>query len=102
MNTRLDGLRGWLSEIDESLKKRSIIALILTCLAVGAGAAAIYISVTKNSDADRITALEARIAAMEAATGATTDPGVTPDVGIPPASGTTTDPDPVVPAAPSE
>lgn len=97
VNTRLDGQRGWLNELEESLKKRSIIALVLTCLAVGAGAAAIYISVTKNSDADRITALETRIAALEAATGATTDPGtttdpgVTPDTAIPPASGTTSD-----------
>ena len=65
--TRLDGQRGWLNEIDRSLKKRSIIALVLTCLAVGAGAAAIYISVTKNSDADRISALETRIEALEAA-----------------------------------
>jgi hypothetical protein len=65
--TRLDGQRGWLNEIDRSLKKRSIIALVLTCLAVGVGAAAIYISVSKNSDADRISALETRIEALEAA-----------------------------------
>ncbi len=83
--TRLDGQRGWLNELDRSLKKRSIIALVLTCLAVGVGAAAMYIAITKNSDADRITALESRISALEAATGATTlDPGA-----VPPPSGTT-------------
>ena len=92
--TRLDGQRGWLNELDRSLRKRSIIALVLTCLAVGAGAAAIYISVTKNSDADRISALETRIEALEAAGAAngiapsttvpetgTADPGLLPDTG---------------------
>ena len=83
--TRLDGQRGWLNELDRSLKKRSIIALVLTCLAVGVGAAAMYIAITKNSDSERITALESRIAALEAATGATTlDP-----TAIPPSTGTT-------------
>jgi hypothetical protein len=83
--TRVDGQRGWLNEIDRSLKKRSIIALVLTCLAVGVGAAAMYIAITKNSDGDRITALESRISALEAATGATTlDPSA-----VPPPSGTT-------------
>lgn len=83
--TRLDGQRGWLNELDRSLKKRSIIALVLTCLSVGVGSAAMYIAITKNSDGDRITALESRIAALEAATGATTlDP-----TAIPPESGTT-------------
>lgn len=70
---RLDGQRGWLNELDTSLKKRSIIALILTCLAVGAGAAAIYISLTKNSDGDRIDALETRIENLEAAAGVATE-----------------------------
>lgn len=67
--TRLDGQRGWLAQIDESLKKRSIIALVLTCLAVGVGAAAIYISLTKNADGDRIDALQSRVEALEAAAG---------------------------------
>ena len=83
--TRLDGQRGWLNEIDRSLRKRSIIALVLTCLAVGAGAAAIYISVTKNSDSDRINALETRIESLEAASGV-----------VPPETGTTL-PETVVP-----
>ncbi len=78
--TRLDGQRGWLNELDRSLKKRSIIALVLTCLAVGAGAAAIYIAVTKNSDADRISALETRIEALEAAGAAS---GVAPSTTLP-------------------
>jgi len=78
--TRLDGQRGWLNEIDRSLKKRSIIALVLTCLAVGAGVAAIYISVTKNNDADRISALETRIEALEAAGAAS---GITPSTVVP-------------------
>lgn len=89
--TRLDGQRGWLNEIDRSLKKRSIIALVLTCLAVGVGAAALYISITKNSDSDRISALETRILALEAASNPTgiTDPTtVVPDTGaIDPATG---------------
>ena len=83
--TRLDGQRGWLNELDRSLKKRSIIALVLTCLAVGVGAAAMYIAISKNSDSDRITALQTRIEALEAASGVTTvDPAA-----IPPATGTT-------------
>lgn len=64
---RLDGLRGWLAEIDRSLRRRSVIALVLTALAIGAGAAAIYISLTKNADSDRIDALETRIENLEAA-----------------------------------
>ncbi|MEX0620168.1 MAG: hypothetical protein WD181_01145 [Solirubrobacterales bacterium] len=90
--TRLDGQRGWLNELDRSLKKRSIIALILTCLAVGASAAALYISITKNSDADRINALETRIEAIEEA--AATDgvaPATLPDTETPDA-GTTVPP----------
>jgi hypothetical protein len=99
--TRLDGQRGWLNELDRSLKKRSIIALVLTCLAVGVGAAALYISITKNSDADRIDALEARIELIEAAAATsgiapTTSPettlpetGVTDSTGVVPESGTT-------------
>jgi len=67
--TRLDGQRGWLAQIDRSLKKRSIIALVLTCLAVGVGAAALYVSLTKNADGDRIDALQTRIEALEAAAG---------------------------------
>lgn len=90
--TRLDGQRGWLNEIDRSLKKRSIIALVLTCLAVGAGAAAIYISVTKNSDADRISALETRIEALEAAGAAS---GIAPSTAVPETG--VTDPSTVVP-----
>lgn len=87
---RLDGQRGWLNELDTSLKKRSIIALVLTCLAIGAGAAAIYISVTKNSDGDRIDALETRIENLEAAAGVAAESGSTlpddeailPDTGV--------------------
>jgi len=97
--TRLDGQRGWLKELDDSLRKRSIVALVLTCLAVGVGAAALYISITKNADGDRITALEKRITALEDATGGgaagstvpTVPPtGVTPPAGTLPGSGTTT------------
>ncbi|MGK2956453.1 MAG: hypothetical protein ACSLFI_12395 [Solirubrobacterales bacterium] len=88
LSTRLDGQRGWLNELDRSLKKRSLIALILTCLAVGVGAAAMYIAITKNSDSDRINALETRIEAIEAVSGATT--GVVPETGVTlPETGTT-------------
>jgi hypothetical protein len=91
--TRLDGQRGWLNELDRSLRKRSIIALILTCLAVGVGAAALYIALTRNSDADRIDALEARIELIEEA-GATSGiaPTITPETGATD-SGTTVPPD---------
>lgn len=90
--TRLDGQRGWLAQLDRSLKKRSIIALVLTCLAVGVGAAAIYISLTKNADSDRIDALQTRIENLEAAAGIpSTDSGTTlPETGVSPDAGVTT------------
>ena len=95
--TRLDGQRGWLAQLDRSLKKRSIIALILTCLAVGVGAAALYVSLTKNADSDRIDALQTRVEALEAAAGITSlettvpETGTTvPETGVPlPESGVT-------------
>ena len=80
--TRLDGQRGWLAQIDRSLKKRSIIALVLTCLAVGVGAAALYISLTKNADSDRINALQTRVEALEAAAGIAPADGVVPETGV--------------------
>lgn len=79
---RLDGLRGWLAEIDRSLRRRSVIALVLTALAIGAGAAAIYISLTKNADTERIDALETRIENLEAAAAGvaeTEEPVTTPE-----------------------
>lgn len=107
---RLDGLRGWLAEIDRSLRRRSVIALVLTALAIGAGAAAIYISLTKNADSDRIDALETRIENLEAAAAGvagtdsvteplpedtTPTPAPTPDtdqaVPVPPDAGVTED-----------
>ncbi|MGA7397349.1 MAG: hypothetical protein WBW62_07885 [Solirubrobacterales bacterium] len=97
ISTRLDGQRGWLNELDRSLKKRSIIALVLTCLAVGVGAAAMYIAITKNSDGDRITALQTRVEALEAASGVTTaDPAT-----LIPETGTTL-PEPVPPTGTTE
>lgn len=95
VQTRLDGQRGWLNELDRSLKKRSLIALVLTCLAVGAAAAAIYISISKNSDSERIDALETRIEALEAAAGTTTTPEETlPETTVP---GTDEETDPLIP-----
>lgn len=88
--TRLDGQRGWLAQIERSLKKRSIIALVLTCLAVGVGAAALYVSLTKNADGDRIDALQTRVEALEAAAGIPPSDSTLPDTG-------TTLPDPGVP-----
>ena len=79
--TRLDGQRSWLNELDNSLRKRSIVALVLTCLAVGVGAAAMYIAITKNSDSDRITALETRISALEAASTGTVPETTVPETG---------------------
>jgi hypothetical protein len=93
---RLDGLRGWLAEIDRSLRRRSIIALVLTALAIGAGAAAIYISLTKNAESDRIDALETRIESLEAAAAGVATPEATTDESAGPAldeSGTTPAPD---------
>jgi len=80
--TRLDGQRGWLAQLEKSLKKRSIIALVLTCLAVGVGAAALYISLTKNSDSDRIDALQTRIEALETAAGVTSTDTSIPETGV--------------------
>lgn len=76
---RLDGLRGWLAEIDRSLKRRSVVALVLTALAIGAGAAAIYISLTKNAESDRIDALETRVENLEAAAAGVAEAEVTED-----------------------
>lgn len=72
---RLDGLRGWLAEIDRSLKRRSVVVLVLTALAIGAGAAAIYISLTKNAESERIDALETRIENLEAAAAGVAEAG---------------------------
>ncbi|HMT04607.1 MAG TPA: hypothetical protein PKD76_03585 [Solirubrobacterales bacterium] len=80
--TRLDGQRGWLAQLEKSLKKRSIIALVLTCLAVGVGAAALYISLTKNSDSDRIDALQTRVEALETAAGVTSTDSTIPETGV--------------------
>jgi hypothetical protein len=87
VKTRLDGQRGWLNELDRSLKKRSLIALILTSLAIGAAAAAIYISISKNSDSERLDALETRVEALEAAAGTTTTPEVPPAEEVEPETG---------------
>ena len=68
-----------------------------------------YITITKNSDGDRINALETRVEALEAATGATTvvvpetvvPETVIPETGVTPSgvTGTTT---PVIPTVPAE
>ncbi len=110
VKTRLDGQRGWLNEIDRSLKKRSLIALVLTCLAIGAGAAAIYIAISNNNkNSERIDALETRVEALEAAAGTTTTPEATvPETTEPGATDETTpvlpdtgttEPDPLSPEA---
>ncbi len=104
--TRLDGQRGWLDQLDRSLKKRSIIALVLTCLAVGVGAAALYISLTKNADSDRIDALQTRVENLEAAAGIPSDSSTAPDTGTtlpetgvtPPDLGTTLPDDTTLPS----
>lgn len=88
---RLDGLRGWLAEIDRSLKRRSVVALVLTALAIGAGAAAIYISLTKNAESDRIDALETRIENLEAAAAGVAEAEATEEEETDPA--TETDPE---------
>jgi len=97
--TRLDGQRGWLAQLDNSLRKRSIIALVLTCIAVGVGAAAIYISLTKNADGDRIDALQTRVEALEAASGIPSPDSTETDTGttLPEADTTVPETDTTVP-----
>lgn len=89
---RLDGLRGWVAEIDRSLRRRSVIVLVLTALAIGAGAAAIYISLAKNADSERIDALETRIGNLEAAAAGVsgTDPTIDETTEPPPDESATT------------
>ncbi|MFM9044307.1 MAG: hypothetical protein ACKOL0_00650 [Solirubrobacterales bacterium] len=67
-----------------------MVALVLTALAIGAGAAAIYISLTKNADSDRIDALETRIENLEAAAAGvagTTDTTTEEPLPVTPATG---------------
>ena len=90
---RLDGLRGWLAELDRSLRRRSVVVLVLTALAIGAGAAAIYISLTKNADTDRIDALQTRVENLEAAAAGVAETDTTTEE---------TAPEPVPTAPPTE
>lgn len=95
VSRRLDGLRGWLDELDRKIGRRSVVFLVLMALAIGAAGAAIYLSLSRASDADRIDALETRIENLEAAASgvAATDPTDTgTEETVPP-----TDEAPVVP-----
>lgn len=44
----LDGVRGWLAEIDRNLGIRSAIGLVLVALCIGAAAAAIYLAADED------------------------------------------------------
>ena len=49
---RLDGIRGWLGDLDNTVRVRSRIGLVLAAIAIGAAGAAIYLSLdAKNQSA---------------------------------------------------
>ena len=49
---RLDGIRGWLGDLDNTVRNRSRIGLVLAAIAIGAAGAAIYLSLdAKNQSA---------------------------------------------------
>ena len=52
MAERLDGVRGWLGDLDSTVNLRSRIGLVLAAIAIGAAGAAIYLSLdAKNQSA---------------------------------------------------
>lgn len=46
---RLDGIRGWLGDLDNTVRMRSRIGLVLAAIAIGAAGAAIYLSLDAKS-----------------------------------------------------
>src|SRR5687767_3345955 len=46
----LDGIRGWLAELDRSIRMRTGIGLVLVALCIGAAAAAIYLALDSEED----------------------------------------------------
>jgi uncharacterized protein YlxW (UPF0749 family) len=49
-NARLDGMRGWLGDLDRTVRLRGRIGLIVAAIAVGAGAAGVYLAIDAGSD----------------------------------------------------
>ena len=78
--SELGGLRAWLAEVDRMLGLRTRIGLVLLALAVGLGAAALYLALDTRdnaADAGEVAALKRRVRALEqergrAATGLST------------------------------
>jgi cell division protein FtsB len=65
---RVDGLRGWVHQLDEQLRRRSIIGLVLLILAIGGAGAAVYLAVTAKNDSasdKQIESLQARVNQVE-------------------------------------
>ena len=46
----LDGIRGWLAELDRSLRVRTAVGLFLVAACIGAAAAAIYMALDSDDD----------------------------------------------------
>lgn len=61
----LDGLRGWLAEMERSIRTRTGVCLVLVALAIGAAAAAIYIALDEDEPVSESGVQEARIDALE-------------------------------------
>jgi cell division protein FtsB len=55
ITARLDGIRGWLGDLDRTVRIRSRIGLVLAAIAIGAAGAAIYLSLDakEQSASDR-------------------------------------------------
>ena len=66
--SELGGLRAWLAEVDRVLGIRTRIGLVLLALAVGLGAAALYLVLDTRddaADANEVAALQKRVRALE-------------------------------------
>jgi hypothetical protein len=66
--SELGGLRAWLAEVDRVLGLRTRIGLVLLALAIGLGAAALYLALDTRdnaADAGDVAALQKRVRALE-------------------------------------
>ncbi|MGH2981939.1 MAG: hypothetical protein ACRDKV_07850, partial [Solirubrobacterales bacterium] len=54
---RLDGIRGWLGDLDSMVRLRSRIGLVLAAIAIGAAGAAVYLSLDAKSQSASNTAV---------------------------------------------
>jgi type II secretory pathway pseudopilin PulG len=79
----LDGLRAWIAEVERKLRMRTRVFLVLTVIAIGLGAAGIYLAIDARDNSvskDDVRELQQQLEAQidEAATGA-------PSSSLPPA-----------------